>query len=574
MPPLNVIRPSRHLRTASSAAVGHPAPDPTFKLPLPVVRPSSRSPPQTAPPPRSPEKPKSILTTDAEVLKRASSLRTVASSIINKDRTNITKVTRTTSKVEGMKNMPSSSTSTLLRRSKTTISNDQVRLNTEPTTAPETALKKARPSSLMLRRNPLSNNSRSSQVPHSSGLSHDSSGTTWIRGRTLERTASVQTIASHQPTRTEGETPITDQHTGDASTQSSDQVRESRRGNFVSDDAPTRSKCISGVDKDEERGHQPHGSTNGFAAAPSTGPDARTSPDHVESASGLARKQSRKDQFTTFSDLSRTKPSTMQLTSNTAEDTRRRTGTPDSSNQDSSAAAPRSTKAHSRAMERPRLDGLREWAVGVEAATARASPALQSDPLATGAQSKSASGLMRKRSLKEPSSTATVTSLRRTKTTAQLSSDLTTDGTKHPPSGSTSSGVLRSRASIYSLARGSKMAASVEVLPLAAPVKSESKTPAASLRSRPTSIYSSKTASASTPAVNELPRQPVRATGPGTTTSTSTRSTLLRRPSITSNVTPAIMPPRTTTGLSAATSLSRVSTSLLRSKSRGQISAR
>jgi hypothetical protein len=578
---LSVVRPSRHLRTASSAAAAHPVSDSTFKVPLPVMRPSSRSPPQTAPAPRSPEKPKSS-PTDAEVLKRASSLRTVASSIINKDRVGITKVSRTAGKVEGAKNTSSSSTSTLLRRSKTTVSIGQVRLNSELTTAPDTALKKARPSSLMLRRNHLSNNSRSSQARQSSEHSDASAGATWIRGRTLERTASMQTITPPQLTRTEDETPTAEQRTPEADTQSSTQARQGRRGNLANDNAPTRSKCASGARNDEEGVHRSHDLANGVAAAHGADPNTRTSTEHGEYTFGLVRKRSRKDQSTTSSGiLSRTKTSTMLLASNTAvdqEDTRnRRTGTPDGGNQDAAAPATRSAKAHFRAMERPRLDGLREWAAGVEAATAGASPELRPDPPAREAQPKLTSGLARKRSLKEPTSTApsvvAASSLRRTKTTAQLSSDLTTDSTKHSPPDATSSRILRPRASIYSLARGSKMAASVEVLPLAVPVQSEAKPPAASFRSRPTSIYSSKIASVSTPAVNEPPRQSGRTAGLGTTTSASTRSTLLRRPSITSGATPAVMPPPTTSALSAAKSLSRVSTSLLRSKSRGKISA-
>jgi len=564
--PLSLARPSRHLRTASSTAAARPG-NSMFKVPLPTVRPSTRSPPQTAAAPTSPEKLKTT-PTDAEVIKRASSLRTVASSIINKDRGGITKASRTVGKIDDVKSISSSSVSTLLRRSKTTISSGLARQHPEPATT-HTAVK-PRPSSLMLRRPGVSNDSRSSQSPQPSEPSHESSGALVRRGRMLERTASVQTITSQQPSRTKGETLTTEQRTYESDNQSSNRVRDIKRGHFPSN-ASIRSKFTSEAKKDEERARS---QVNGIAAAHETDPEPRTNAELAKGAPGLVRKRSHRGQPATSSGIlhetkTLTAPSVVNSGRNKENTRSRRTETPDGGNQDVSSTVTRSTKTHSRAMQRPRLDGLREWAAGVEAATARALPEAQ--PVAE-TQPKLTSGLVRKRSLKEPSSAASAISapsLRRTKTTAQFSSETNTDAER---SRGTSSGTLRPRTSIYSLAYGSKMAASVEVLPLAAPAPapSGSKTSAAGHRSRPASIYSSKIASASTPAVNEPPSQSGR-TAVSTATSTSTRSTLLRRPSITSATNPAIAPTSTPT---TAKSLSRISASLLRSKSRVHISAR
>lgn len=535
-----------------------------FKVPHPIVRPSTRSPPDATAAPRSPEKPNSI-PADAEMRKRASSLRTIASSIINKDRVGVTKASRTGVRVDDLKTTSSSSTGTLLRRSKTTISSGPAKLGAEPVITDAT--KKPRPSSLMLRR---TNGGRPSQPSQPSEYPQDPPGASGVRGRRLEPTALAQTITSQQPSRAKGERLMTEQYIRQADIQCSNRAPERTR---ASNTMSIRSKFASGPKKDEQRGC---GSNRviGNITAHEADPEPRITTEHAEGASGLVLKRSHRGQSTaSLGTLRGTETSAMQLSANAGvdkEDIRsRRTETPDDGSQDTTAAATRSTKAHSRAMQRPRLDGLKEWVAGVEAATGRPPLGSQSGSIVTEAQPKLTSGVVRKRSLKEltstvPSSTA-ASSLRRTSTTAHLNSELNDDGPRHC---GTSSRVLRPRTSIYSLSHSSKMVASVEVLPLAAPVPYESNSSATGIRSRANSIYSSKMASASTSAVNEQPRQPGRTAGMGTTSSASRRPSLLRRPSITNIMNPAIVPPPMTSTLGAAKSLSL---SLLRKKSRGQI---
>lgn len=208
---------------------------------------------------------------------------------------------------------------------------------------------------------------------------------------------------------------------------------------------------------------------------------------------------------------------------------------------------------------RPALSGVSQWASDVAASDPH-------DPVVA-----AVSGLVRKRSLKETSSTSNAqpsAALRRTKTTVHVGRSTETSGAAAAPTG-----VVRPRTSIYALsgAAGGKATQSVDVLPLArAPSKAAapaSSTDVHGLRTRPSSIYKSKAGPMSTSAVNELPRTSSSSSGQRTVVPSSSRS-LLRRPSITATHAP---PPPSSSSQGVVKSLSRVGSSLLRSKSRSQL---
>lgn len=555
--PLASVRPSRHLRTVSSSTTTSTASDATFKVPLP--RPSSRSPhTQLTPVAGSPEKPaKSVSPSDAEVLKRASSLRTVASSIISKDRSS--KVSSRRPAEENKVSAPPTA-GTLLRRSKTTISSGSIASETLSVAPPSDVAKvTSRISSLMQRtavksddrrepssatasgpmgirrlpsitRAPAAEAARSLQAPEATGSS---------RVRSLGRAASAQVISHSSSSRHPPDDRIVAPEAP---------IRRSRSRPRVADDAE-----VDTTGKEGSRGSRLQDWATGVAHATSRadGGEVERAVEHPQ-PSTLVRKSSGIRRLAKPADESASQPKTYAL--------------------------PRAAEKETRV-----LGGLREWADGVASATSRAIPETRAADEAPRAVA--TTGLVRKRSLREPTASsagAAPSGLRRTKTSTHFNGD---GAAAAPTTTSSSSGALRPRTSIYSLRGGSKMAASVEVLPLVpAPAVSvpEPKPAAHGVRTRPSSMYMSKAGSMSTSALTDGHAQaPQRPSSRAAAAATATGSTLsrgmglLRRPSIS---TMSGQPPATTSSVSssltAAKSLARASTSLLRSKSRGNLPAR
>ncbi|KAF8312497.1 hypothetical protein DL93DRAFT_1308312 [Clavulina sp. PMI_390] len=553
-------RPLSGIRTSRMTS-GVAASEATFKVPLP---PQTGSLTEGEPS----EKASRTTRTEAEVTKRASGLRTVASSLINKDRSRPAKTGPSDPAPRTEEEKPASSTrtgGTLLRRSRSTLSSstavpvvaEKVAPRSRPTSV---IIGKPRPSELqptnaagpmpssllsLLQRPPSQASQRASERGRAGGAGETATAAPESR-RTQNRTSLIQSV-SQRTTRP-------------ASPERKPRAR-------VEEEAP-KSRLQDWANDVAKASQQPE--SDGQGGCEASGP-----------AATLARKTSVRD-MASAGTLRRTKTSQSQL----------RREEPTSVARPGSPRKDGNSTVRSRVMERPALSGIKQWAADV-ASVAPRSEDVEVDQFAqlksTSADAETIKGLTRKRSFKEPSATSaplatglSASTLRPTKTT--ISSTTTAPKpTEARPSGASKTATLRPRSSIYSI-RDGKIAQSVDVLPLA----QDSKPPpsafqnGSTVRRRPSSmiLYASKAGSMSTSAVNDVPSSMSGSqrttTGASSAAGTaSSRPSLLRRPSMTFAPPSSFAGPPPSASSAVAKGLSRVGSTLLRSsKSRPSMSTR